>query len=108
MLADATFLAERQRRRFFSLARRLGVAVAIVDCIADVQTLRTRIRARMRSGLDASEADLHVLEAQIATQQPLNVQERAYVIPGEIPSVVPYVRSRGQWLRRGSSGNQVP
>ncbi|GCB05159.1 hypothetical protein PSUB009319_27900 [Ralstonia sp. SET104] len=96
MLADATFLAEHQRRRFFSLARRLGVAVAIVDCVADVQTLRTRIRARMRSGLDASEADLHVLEAQIATQQPLNMQERAHVVLGDMSNVVPYIRSRGQ------------
>lgn len=92
MIADATFLAERQRRRFFSLARRLGVALAIADCVADVDTLRMRIRNRMRSRADASEADLHVLDAQIATQQPLNVEERAHVIPGEISNVVPYIR----------------
>ena len=96
MIADATFLAEHQRRRFFSLGRRLGTAVAIVDCVADVDTLRTRIRNRMRGGRDASEADLHVLDAQIATQEPLNADERAHVIPGEMSKVVPYIKSRGQ------------
>ncbi|MFS2106490.1 bifunctional aminoglycoside phosphotransferase/ATP-binding protein [Ralstonia sp. Ralssp135] len=92
MIADATFLAERQRRRFFSLASRLGVGLAIADCVADVDTLRMRIRNRMRAGADASKADLHVLDAQIATQQPLNVEERAHVIPVGISNVVPYIR----------------
>ena len=96
MIADATFLAEHQRRRFFSLARRLRVAVAIVDCVADVDRLRMRIRKRMRGGLDASEADLHVLEAQIATQQPLSADERAHVIPDEMSNVVPYIKGKGQ------------
>ncbi|MCT7318731.1 AAA family ATPase [Ralstonia sp. CHL-2022] len=109
MIADATFLSEHHRQRFFSLGRRLGVAVAIADCVADVDTLRMRIRNRMRGGLDASEADLHVLEAQIATQQPLNVEERAHVIPGETSPVVPYMRGEeGNDFARAGSGNQVP
>jgi len=109
MIADATFLAERQRRRFFLLARRSGVPLAIMDCVADVDTLRMRIRNRMRGGHDASEADLHVLEAQIATQQPLNVEERAHVIPGETSPVVPYMRGEGgNDFARAGSGNQVP
>ena len=108
MIADATFLTKHQRRRFFSLARRLDVTVAIADCVADVETLRSRIRTRMRSGLDASEADLRVLDAQIATQQPLNVEERARLIPGEISPVVPYINGRqGNDFARPSSGNQV-
>lgn len=96
VIAGATFLAEHQRRHFFSLGRRLGTAVAIVDCITDVGTLRTRIRNRMRDGRDVSEADLHVLDAQVATQEPLNADERAHAIPGEMPRVVPYIESRGQ------------
>lgn len=96
MIADATFLSERQRDRFFALGRRLGVAVAIADCVADVDTLRMRIRRRMRGGIDASEADLHVLEGQIATQQPLNMEERAHVVPSEVLDVVRYIRSRKQ------------
>ncbi|CAJ0800015.1 hypothetical protein LMG19083_03383 [Ralstonia psammae] len=109
MIADATFLAEHERRRFFSLARRLGVGVALVDCVADVDTLRMRIRTRMRGGFDASEADLHVLDAQLATQQPLNVEEQAHVIPAELSQVVSYItgRQRGDFAPAGS-GNQLP
>ncbi|MET3444829.1 AAA family ATPase [Ralstonia sp. 1138] len=92
MIADATFLAEQQRRRFFSLGRRLGVAVAIADCVAGFDTLRARIRNRMREGRDASEADLHVLDTQIATQEPLNVEERTHVIPDDICKVVQTIR----------------
>lgn len=92
MIADAAFLAQHQRRRFFSLGQRLGVAVAIADCVADVDTLRSRIRNRMRDGRDASEADLHVLDTQIATQEALNVDERTHVIPNDISKVVQTIR----------------
>lgn len=95
-IADATFLAEHQRRCFFSLGRWLGTAVAIADCVADVNTLRTCIHNRMRGGRDASETDLHVLDVQIATQEPLNANERVHVILGEMSEVVPYIKSRGQ------------
>lgn len=80
MIADATFLAHGQRSRFFTLARRLGAPFAIVDCAAEPEVLRVRIRARMHAGRDASEADLSVLDAQMATQQPLTAEERTYVI----------------------------
>lgn len=108
MIADATFLAEHQRRRFFSLGRRLGVAVGIADCVADVDTLRRRIRNRMRGGRDASEADLDVLDAQIVTQEPLDAQERAHVIPCEISNVVPHLRGTGQCIPPAGSGKQMP
>ncbi|MCO5398870.1 AAA family ATPase [Ralstonia soli] len=109
MIADATFLAEHQRRRFFVLARRWGVTVGIADCVADVDTLRTRIRARMRTGLDASEADLRVLDAQIATQQPLGVEERAHVIPAGAHRVLPDVRSmQSPDAQHVGVGNQAP
>ena len=108
MIADATFLAEHQRRRFFSLGRRLGVAVGIADCVADVDTLRRRIRSRMHGGRDASEADLDVLDAQIVTQEPLDAQERAHVIPCEISNVVPHLRGTGQCIPPAGSGKQMP
>lgn len=92
MIADAAFLAGHQRKRFFLLGQRLGVAVAIADCVADVDTLRSRIRNRMGDGRDASEADLHVLDTQIATQEPLNMEERTHVIPDEMSKVVQYIR----------------
>ncbi|MGC5887478.1 AAA family ATPase [Ralstonia pseudosolanacearum] len=95
MIADATFLAERQRKRFFTLARRLGVPVAIADCAAPTELLRTRIRSRMCDGRDASEADLSVLNTQMATQQPLTAKERVYVIQsGTLPVLPRILRTR--------------
>ena len=91
MIADATFLASPQRSRFFSLAKRLGVPVAIADCAAALSVLQARITARARRGTDASEADLAVLDGQIATQQPLSCDELAHVIPAEVPAVLPWV-----------------
>ncbi|CAJ0818027.1 hypothetical protein LMG18101_03469 [Ralstonia flaminis] len=91
MIADATFLAESQRTRFFTLAKRLGVPFAIVECAAEPEVLRARIRARMQAGQDASEADLSVLDAQVTTQQPLTMEERSYVIPSNTRPRLPYV-----------------
>ncbi len=91
MIADATFLASQQRARFFSLAKRLGVPVAIADCAAPLSVLQARVTARAKRGTDASEADLAVLEAQIATQQPLGGDELAHVIPAEVSAVLPWV-----------------
>lgn len=109
MIADATFLTERQRGRFFVLARRLGVTIAIADCVADADTLRTRIRTRLQSGLDASEADLRVLNTQMAAQQPLSVKERAHVVPGGAHSVLPCVRSmQSPDASPDGVGNQAP
>lgn len=88
MIADATFLADSQRKRFFSLALRLGVPVAIIDCVAATHILRARIQARLRAGRDASEADLSVLAAQIATQEPLTAEERAHVISSDGPPLL--------------------
>lgn len=94
MIADATFLAERQRKRFFVLARRLGVPIVIVDCAAAPSVLRMRIQSRMRDGQDASEADLSVLSAQMATQQPLSAEELTWVMPDGTCPVLPWVFRR--------------
>lgn len=108
MIADATFLSEHQRRRFFLLAQRLGVALGIVDCAADVDALHTRISSRMQSGLDVSEADFRVLSVQMATQQPLNAEERAHVIPAGVSPVMPHIRRiQGNRPLLVGVGNQV-
>jgi aminoglycoside phosphotransferase family enzyme/predicted kinase len=92
MIADATFLASRHRVRFFALARRLGVPVAIADCVAAPDVLRMRITARAQRGKDASEADLSVLDRQIAAQQALSGEELAHVIPDGTSAVLTWVR----------------
>jgi aminoglycoside phosphotransferase family enzyme len=76
-LVDATFLREAQRASFRALAARLGVPFVILDFKAAESHLRERVAARERTGRDASEATLAVLERQLATQEALTADERA-------------------------------
>ncbi|MDF3888688.1 AAA family ATPase [Cupriavidus basilensis] len=80
MIADATFLVREHRLWFASLAARRGVHFSIVDCNADVATLRERITARARRGGDPSDADLQVLEWQRRAQEPLASDEWGHVV----------------------------
>jgi uncharacterized protein len=76
VILDATFLARRHRDEARALAQQLGVGFVIVDFQARIQTLRQRVAARARQGGDASEADLAVLEAQLAQAEPLGADEQ--------------------------------
>jgi predicted kinase len=75
-IVDATFLDAGERRRFRELAAAAHVPFAIVDCLAPEAVLRSRVAAREREGLDASEAGAAVLDAQIAASHPLDAAER--------------------------------
>ena len=77
MLADASFLAERHRTAFLDLAEATGARPLIVNCSAPEAILRARVRGRLRRGGDASDADLAVLEHQLAHHEPLTARERA-------------------------------
>jgi len=74
-IADAAFLDRTRRGHFAALARDLGVPFMILDCRADESVLRERVRARQETGSDASEADLAVLERQLAADQSLDDAE---------------------------------
>lgn len=80
VIVDATFLRQAMRQRFRNLAEKLSVPFAILDCAIDEQTARDRVQARLAAGNDASEADLHVLEQQLANQDFLSPQEQKYVV----------------------------
>jgi len=80
MIADATFLQRGRREAFGGLAESLGAELAIVDCSAPVELLRSRIRERAQQREDASDADLAVLEHQLQHHDPLTPSERARVI----------------------------
>ncbi len=80
VIVDATFLHRRVRDDFRRLARRLEVPFIILDCVADPESLRQRLRAREAGGLDASEADVSVMEQQRRTMEPLSEAERQAVI----------------------------
>ena len=63
VILDATFMDEAERGRVESLARNAGVQFAGVWLQSDPELLRQRVAARTG---DASDADLAVLEAQLA------------------------------------------
>ncbi len=77
VIVDAAFLEREQRDLFRNLAQRLAVKFQILDIPVDPAILRERVSRRSTEGRDASEADLQVLQRQIETAQPLNVDEMA-------------------------------
>jgi aminoglycoside phosphotransferase family enzyme/predicted kinase len=79
-VVDATFLTKAQRQRFRRLAHQQGVALTIVDLQAGREVLRQRVLARERSGTDASEANLEVLERQLQYAEALEPDEADYVV----------------------------
>ncbi|MCA9137002.1 MAG: AAA family ATPase [Planctomycetales bacterium] len=79
VIVDATFLRHSQRKMFQSLAQREEATFKILDCHASEQTLRQRIADRMVRDNDASDADLAVLERQLAAHEPLDEQEQELV-----------------------------
>ncbi len=79
-IADATFLQREKRAPFQALAKELGVPYVIVDCDAPVEVLQQRIVARQDDAANVSDADLQVLEKQLAAREPLTEQEHPFSI----------------------------
>jgi uncharacterized protein len=77
VIVDAAFLQAWQRRSFAALAGRLGIPFAILDIEVPLATLRRRLVRREARASDASEANLDVLERQLATRDPLTEDELA-------------------------------
>lgn len=71
VIVDATHLRRARRAPWVALARRLGVPCHVVSCSASPAVLRDRVRTRAEDGNDPSEADVAVLEAQLAHQEPI-------------------------------------
>ena len=71
LVIDAAYLQRWQREIFRKLAAELALPFLIVSCRVDTALLRERVRQRSATGRDASEADLRVLEQQIASVEPL-------------------------------------
>ncbi|WDQ14847.1 bifunctional aminoglycoside phosphotransferase/ATP-binding protein [Rhodopirellula sp. P2] len=91
VIVDATFLRRADRQRFYELAEQAGVPIAILDCHSDLQTLRQRVADRMAHRHDASDADLDVLDRQLAHREPLTDAERTLVV--EIPDLAQVAES---------------
>jgi uncharacterized protein len=81
VIVDAAFLRHADRQAFRDIAREAGVAFRIVSCEAPEGVLRERILRREAEASDASEAGIAVLEKQLATQEPLDAEERTCLLP---------------------------
>ena len=80
VILDATFLAREARQQARALASSLKVGFAILHFEARPDTLRERVRQRAQRDDDASDADLAVLEAQLAQAEPLQDDESDAVV----------------------------
>ena len=89
----AIFLKHEQRELFRHLADSLRVPFVILDCQAPEKVLRARIIQRMHEGRDASEADLAVLDHQLANHDPLTAEEMTctLTITADPPSALPQI-----------------
>lgn len=77
VIVDAAFLKYEQRQPFRELADNRQIPFVIIEFIASADTLRQRIKARKQ---DVSDADLSVLEHQLATAEPVHESELANLI----------------------------
>lgn len=80
VLVDATFIRQARRAPFIELAEELDVPWRILAFDAPEDVLRERVRARQAAGGDASEADVVVLESQLAHRQPLDAHELKHAL----------------------------
>jgi len=78
VIVDAAFLKQQQRNPFRLLAESLNVQYIIIEILAPPEILRQRIVERKG---DVSDADLAVLEYQLANWQPLDEDEMSVAIP---------------------------
>ena len=80
VIVDATFLEERFRTRFRTLAEARRVPFVIIDLQASPSVLASRVTSRLIEGQDASDADVEVLHKQHASQDPLSRDEERFVV----------------------------
>lgn len=77
VIVDAAFLDAQRREPFAQLAQRMHVPFVILQCVASAACLRQRIGQRQH---DASDADLAILEHQLAEFKPLSAAELSQTI----------------------------
>ena len=105
VVVDAAFLLRSERAAFAALAASLRVPFTVFDCQAELPLLRQRILQRQADGLDASEADVAVLESLTAVEEPLCAAERAVAIVVDAAHAVPPATLAQRWL---AAGRQMP
>jgi aminoglycoside phosphotransferase family enzyme/predicted kinase len=97
VILDATFLQHSHREKARELAERLGLRFVIIDFQAHAQVLRERVRLRGQQGTDASEADVAVLDDQLAHAQALQPDELASVHAFDSEPAIDEARMAERW-----------
>jgi aminoglycoside phosphotransferase family enzyme/predicted kinase len=97
VIADGTFLQRGQRDQLRAVAADLDVPFVMVDFVASVDTLRTRVQVRHQTRLDASEADTRVLEHQLRVADPLAADERVAAISYDAEAPLEQSRQLESW-----------
>lgn len=85
VVVDAAFLRLEQYDLFLSLANRLCVAFIVLEVSAPEDVLRQRIMTRKQG---ASDADIEVLDQQLANWQPLNTHAMDHLISIDTTAVI--------------------
>jgi aminoglycoside phosphotransferase family enzyme/predicted kinase len=98
VIVDAAFLRRAERLDFRALAAELRVPFAILHCGAAEAHLRRRVVARGAGGVDPSEANLEVLERQLATHEPLDDSERVLALEVNTEASVDVAALHARWL----------
>jgi predicted kinase len=75
-VVDAAFLRRQERDAMRALAAAAGARLTLLECHAPEAVLRERVRRRVADNRDASDADLAVLERQLATREPMADDEQ--------------------------------
>jgi len=81
VIVDAAFLQQAEREHFRQLAESLGCGFAILDLQAPPEILQQRVEQREKTGLDASEATVAVLQRQLTYDEALSEKEKCRAIP---------------------------
>ncbi len=107
VVIDAAFLKHAQRSQFRQIADSLGANFAILDFQADEATLRRRIAQRTTGGTDASDANIAVLESQLAGSEPLRAEETPLVAELPVVSVRAVVSERAVDAKRAIAAERA-
>ena len=93
VIVDGVFLQYQQRQIFKNLAEKKHVSFTILECKADIETLRKRIIERKDP---ISDANLKVLEKQYSIWQPLHSDEgnATLIIDTQLPTDIQFLAKK--------------
>jgi len=100
VILDATFLKQRLRRHFESLAERYSYPIRIIDCVAPEQVIRERLTERLERDQESTDADFSTFEKQLSLCDPLSEEEQTISLradttnPGAIETLVTELQSQ--------------